>query len=112
MGATFPPIISGLPEADLPVPLARGWLLQGETRQAVFIRLEPGAKVPEHSHGAQWGVVLDGELELTVSGATRTCRRGDSYEIPQNALHAASSPGGALVLDLFADPHRYSPKRG
>jgi quercetin dioxygenase-like cupin family protein len=112
MAATFPPIISGLPEADLPLPLARGWLLQGETRQAVFIRLEPGATVPDHSHGAQWGVVLDGELELTISGTTLKRRKGDSYEIPEGALHAAASPTGALVLDLFADPRRYSPKRG
>lgn len=106
----YPPIISTLPEADLPLAGVRGWLLQGEARQAVFFHLPPGTAVPEHAHGAQWGFVLQGEIELTIAGARRTYRKGDSYEVPAGALHAANCPAGALVLDLFADPDRYRAK--
>ncbi len=56
--------------------------------------------------------MIDGELALTICGSTRTCRKGDSYEIPEGAPHSASSPKGALVLDLFADPRRYAPRSG
>lgn len=107
MESPYPPIISTLPEADLPMAGVRGWLLQGETRQAVFFHLPAGTAVPEHAHGAQWGHVLEGEIELTVDGVCRTYRRGDSYDVPAGAVHSARCPNGALILDLFADPGRY-----
>ncbi|MDW7712588.1 MAG: cupin domain-containing protein [Deferrisomatales bacterium] len=110
MTSTYPDLIRDLPEADLRLPGVRGWLLQGATRQAVFFELPPGAAVPEHAHGAQWGIVISGELELTIGGALRTYRKGDTYEIPAGTPHSAACPGGALVLDLFADPSRYGPR--
>jgi len=107
MPSPYPPIIADLPEADIPMAGVRGWLLQGPSRQAVFFELPAGAAVPEHAHGAQWGVVLQGEIDLTIAGSRRTYQKGDSYEIPAGALHSARCPAGALILDLFADPGRY-----
>jgi quercetin dioxygenase-like cupin family protein len=106
----FPPIISTLPEIDISLPGVRGWLLQGESRQVVFFQLEPGMAIPDHSHGAQWGVVLEGEIELTISGQPRLYRKGDRYDIPASATHSARCASGALVLDVFADADRYRPK--
>jgi quercetin dioxygenase-like cupin family protein len=110
MDFNFPQLISTLPEIDVALPGVNGYLLQGESRQVVFFRLEPGMVIPEHSHGTQWGVVLAGEIELTISGHTRVCRKGDSYEIPGGAPHSARCPEGALALDVFADLNRYRPK--
>ncbi len=110
MNRSFPPIVTELPQVDLPIGGATGWLLQGPTRQAVFFRLEPGFEIPEHRHGAQWGMVIDGEIELTIAGETRTYRKGDTYEIPAGTPHGARTRNGALVLDLFADPDRYRPR--
>ncbi len=110
MTATYPPIIADLPEADLPMAGARGWLLQGPNRQAVFFRLEPGTTVPLHHHGAQWGMVIEGELELTIGATTRTYRQGDTYLIGAGEPHGATCAGGALILDLFADAARYRVK--
>jgi len=28
--------------------------------------IDPIGEVPPHSHGAQWGVVVEGEMELTI----------------------------------------------
>lgn len=110
MTLDYPTIVTGMPRADVPLPGVRGWLLQGPDRQGVFFVLEPGASVPEHSHGPQWGFVLEGELELTLDGRRRSLGPGDSYEIAEGQLHSARSPGGARVFDLFADPARYRVK--
>jgi len=110
MESPYPPIISELPLADIPMAGVRGWLLQGSTHQAVFFQLPPGAQVPEHAHGPQWGIVIEGVVELTISGERRTYRKGDTYQIPDRAPHSAGCPDGALVLDLFADPQRYRVK--
>ena len=59
----FPEIITNLPEADIPIEGLHSYLFQGENQQIVFMSFENDVQVPEHSHEAQWGVVLDGEIE-------------------------------------------------
>jgi len=37
--------------------------------------------VPEHSHEAQWGTVLAGEIELLIEGEKSILHSGDTYFI-------------------------------
>jgi len=104
----FPDLILGLPEIAVPIEGVRGWLLQGENNQLVFFILDPVAKIPKHSHGAQWGIVIDGEMELTIDGDTETYRKGDSYFIPEGVVHSAVFREKTYAIDFFADKERYS----
>jgi quercetin dioxygenase-like cupin family protein len=106
----YPEIITRLPEADIGFKGVRGWLSQGKDHQIVFFDIEPISEVTEHSHGAQWGIVVDGEMDLTIGGVTKTYKNGDSYVIPQGALHSAVFKKRSLVLDFFADKDRYNAK--
>jgi quercetin dioxygenase-like cupin family protein len=106
----YPEIITRLPEADIGFKGVRGWLSQGKDHQIVFFDIEPIGEVTEHSHGAQWGIVVDGEMDLTIGGVTKTYKNGDSYVIPQGALHSAVFKKRSLVLDFFADKDRYNAK--
>jgi quercetin dioxygenase-like cupin family protein len=106
----YPDIIKNLPEADISFKGVRGWLLQGKDQQLVFFDIEPIGEVAEHSHGAQWGIVVEGEMDLSIDGTTRTCKKGDSYIIPEGALHSAVFKKRTWVLDLFADKERYKAK--
>ncbi len=106
----YPEIITQLPEADVPFKGLKGWILQGENQQTVFFEIEPIGDVAEHEHGAQWGVVLDGEMELTIGGERKTYRKGDTYFIPAHVLHSASFKKKTYVMDFFADKDRYKPK--
>lgn len=105
----YPPIIRDLPLANIPFKGVKGHLLQGTSRQLVFFDIEPIGKIPEHSHGAQWGVILEGEVELTISGITNTYHKGDSYYIPAGAPHSVSVKTHCKALDLFAEVDRYQP---
>ena len=106
----YPDFISDFPEADIPFEGVQAWLSQGPGHQIVFFDLPAGVAVPPHSHGAQWGVVLEGALELTISGETRVYRPGESYFIPAGAVHGATVLEGTRVIDVFADADRYRPK--
>lgn len=106
-GLPYPDLITDLPEIDLPVPGARGWLLQGESRQLAFFDLPAGGEVPPHSHGDQWGILVQGEMDLTIDGATRRLGPGDWYRIPAGVEHSARFVTRVQVLDLFADTDRY-----
>jgi quercetin dioxygenase-like cupin family protein len=107
----YPPMIEKLPEIDLPVPGVRGRLLQAAEMQAVFFSVEATGEIPPHAHQAQWGVVLEGEMELTVDGITRRCGRGDSYFIPAGAVHAVRILSPLKALDVFDEPNRYGVKK-
>ncbi len=106
----YPEWIKGLPEIDIPLEGVRGWLLQAADRQAVFFEIEPIGEIPLHTHGAQFGVVLDGEMSLTIGGQTRRYVKGDSYSIPAGVEHGAVFHSRVQVIDFFDEPARYSPK--
>jgi quercetin dioxygenase-like cupin family protein len=106
----FPDFIARLPEADANFPGVKVWLLQGSTASAIFVEAREDSEVPEHAHGVQWGIVVDGEMDLTIGGVTRTYRRGDEYLIPAGVAHRAKLRAGVRVIDVFDDPARYRPR--
>ena len=106
----YPKMITDLPEADIPFRGVQGWLLQGIGEQVVFFDIEPIGEVSEHSHGEQWGFVIEGEMELTINGVKKVYRKGDHYHIPAGAPHSAVFKTQAKVVDVFADMNRYRAK--
>lgn len=76
----------------------------------MFYELPDGVEVPEHAHGAQWGVVLAGEVEFTIGVETTTYRRGDTFFVPADVPHRATISPGYVGIDVFADADRYRAK--
>ena len=107
---SFPEIITNLPEADIPIEGLHSYLFQGEKQQFVFMSFENDAEVPEHSHEAQLGVVLDGEIELTIDGKKCIFTNGDTYFIPRDVKHSARIRKGYKDLTLFNQKDRYKAK--
>ena len=106
----YPQMITELPEVEVPFKGVKGWLLQGIDKQVVFFDIEPNASIPEHSHGEQWGVVVDGESELVVDGVKKICRKGDTYHIPAGVPHSVTFRTRFKTIDFFAEANRYKPK--
>lgn len=106
----FPEFITNLPQADLPVEGAGAWLVQSEKGQVMFLIAEQQLQIPAHSHGDQWGIVIEGQMELTIGEKTETYRQGDSYFIPGGTMHKAILYKGFRALDYFADKDRYKTK--
>ena len=110
MSECYPDIFEALPDIDVPLDGVRGKLLQAGEWQVVFFEIEPIGEIPPHTHGAQWGVVLEGEMELTVDGRTETMKKGDTYFIPSGAVHSATFKTRFRAMDLFTEPDRYKRK--
>jgi transcriptional regulator with XRE-family HTH domain len=67
-----------------------GAALQGRALQLLHERLEPGADTGPamlRHDGEEGGVVVRGELELTVGLATRVLRAGDAYAFASRTPH-------------------------
>lgn len=112
-GRGFPEVITVLPEADIQIKGVRAWILQGEKHQLVFFEMKDYAQVPEHSHDyAQWGILIEGKMELIIEGKSRICAKGDEYVIPPHARHRAKFLIDSRVIDFFSERNRYKPKKG
>jgi len=104
---SYPECIKELPKIKHSMEGVEGWLAQGKDFQIVFFEIEPTAKIPPHSHAAQFGTVMNGEMCLTIGDETRVYRKGDTYHIPEGVVHQAVFNSPVLAMDFFADANRY-----
>jgi quercetin dioxygenase-like cupin family protein len=106
----FPEFIRNLPAVDIPVDGVSGYLLQSETQQVAFLQFEKDAEIPEHSHNAQWELVVAGEVELRMEGKKLRQRAGDSFYIPAGVEHGATVRAGYRSIVFFDQADRYQAK--
>ena len=110
MESIFPEPILNLPEADIPLNGIRAYLSQGSDHQIIFMHFSEDVDLPEHSHEAQWGIVLEGKIEMTIDGKTKTYRKGDRYFIPKGVKHSGKIYAGYADITYFQQKNRYSTK--
>ncbi|NOY95714.1 MAG: cupin domain-containing protein [Chlorobi bacterium] len=110
MSTSFPEIIKDLPEADIPIKGVKAYISQSGSHQILFMEFEKDIEVAEHSHGAQWGIVVTGEIELTIDDNNQLYKKGDSYFIPEGTIHSAKIKAGYSDITFFDERSRYKKK--
>jgi quercetin dioxygenase-like cupin family protein len=107
-----PDMINRLSEADLPflATAMKSGVLQSAHGQLVFFDIFKDIEIPAHSHKGQWGVVLEGQVEMTIDGETRIYGPGGSCYVPPGVVHSAKVPAGTKAIDFFEEPDRYRVK--
>lgn len=81
--------------------------MQSKNNQLVFFDFKEDTKIPMHSHGAQWGIVVDGKIDLTIGRVEKTYQKGDSYYINAGEEHGGKIYAGFKAIDFFDDKDRY-----
>jgi len=109
-GSAWPELIRNLPEADVPVPGVTAWLMEGSGRQIVFFDIDQTAEVPPHSHCAQWGMMVEGDMSITIGDKVHRVKNGDWYFIPEGTTHSAVFHSRCFVIDMFDSNDRYKAK--
>ena len=103
----LPKEILSLPKVEIPVAGVTGFCLQNDEKQLVFFLFDEGVSVPDHSHCAQRGTVVAGEVTIEIEGQTELYQAGDVYHIPEGAKHRAWFSKPTFLIDLFDEPDRY-----
>jgi quercetin dioxygenase-like cupin family protein len=106
----YPDMIKSLPQVDLQIDGVKAWLVQCNTFQIVFFEIQPKVTIPPHSHKAQWGILIEGALRLTIGDKVHELKPGDSYYIPEGVVHSGTAHTFTRAMDFFAEPHRYKTK--
>jgi quercetin dioxygenase-like cupin family protein len=110
MSEIFPKPVLDLPRADIPVEGLKAYIAQGEHFQILYMEFEKDAIIEEHSHESQWGVILEGQIDLTREGKEFVFRKGDRYLIPNGARHSAKIYKGYADITYFNQKDRYKSK--
>lgn len=103
------PIIN-LPEADIQIKGIKAYLSQGENHQIIFMLFEEDIDLSEHSHEEQWGIVLEGKIELIIDGVKNIYIKGDRYSIPRGVRHSGKIFAGYADMTFFNQKDRYKVK--
>ena len=106
----FPDFMAHFPALDLPFPddVVQSAAIRSDAGLVVFFTFLKDMDLPPHAHKAQWGTVVEGEIEFTIGGETRTYRPGDSYAIPEGVTHSARIKAGTRAVDVFEEADRYA----
>jgi quercetin dioxygenase-like cupin family protein len=110
MDNLFPEPIRNLPLADMPFAGVTAHLSQADTHQIIFMHFAEDTPLPEHAHAPQWGIVLEGKIDMTIEGVSKTYTKGDRYFIPDGAKHSGKIHAGYADMTFFAQKDRYSAK--
>ena len=110
MAEIFPEPIRSLPEADTPLSGLKAYLSQSDNHQILFMEFGEDAEVPEHSHESQWGIVLEGKIDLIIEGIKQTYTKGDRMFVPKGAKHSAKVYAGYADITFFNQKDRYKRK--
>jgi quercetin dioxygenase-like cupin family protein len=108
----FPSFITDFPSMDVPFSedIVQTAAIKSDAGLVAFFTFKQDMELPTHAHGAQWGSVIEGEIEFTIGGETRIYRPGDSYSIPADVPHGAKIKAGTRVIDVFHEAERYALK--
>lgn len=75
----------------------------GENLMLSYLEMDQGAEIPLHDHPhEQGGILLEGQLELTIGEETRVCDPGAMFLIPPHVPHRAVAITSVRVMDVFS----------
>lgn len=111
MSKNFPKAIRKLPLADIPLSGLTAFLSQGSNHQILFMEFEEDVYLEEHTHAAQFGIVLEGKIDLKIGGVKHTFVKGDQYYIPEGIKHSGKIYAGYVDITFFDEKDRYKIKR-
>jgi quercetin dioxygenase-like cupin family protein len=106
----FPDPITKFPEADIPIDGVTAYLSQSDNHQIIFMQFDKDVDLPEHSHESQWGIVLEGRIDLIIGGIKNTYVKGDRYFIEKGVKHSGRIYAGYADMTFFNEKGRYKCK--
>ncbi len=100
----FPDIIKKIPVRDYHIDGLTTHVDHTPIGTIYFASAEKEVVFPEHSHAAQWTIVVSGSCILTANGESKTYSAGETYFIPAGLKHQITLHAGYSEVDYVDDP--------
>ncbi len=80
----------------------KGKFIHTENMTFAYWDFKAGVAVPEHSHPHEQVVnMIEGELELSIEGVTKSLKPGQVAIVPPQAKHAGRAITDCQIIDVF-----------
>jgi quercetin dioxygenase-like cupin family protein len=94
--------LNDIPPREL-VPGITGRYIHGASTTLGYVQIKAGSTLPLHHHvHEQITFIVNGELEMTISGETVLLSTGHVHVIPSNTPHAAIAKVDCTLIDVFS----------
>ncbi len=100
----FHEIIKKIPTRDYQIDGLEVHVDHTTTGTVYFVSAEKEVAFPEHSHAAQWTIVVTGSCTFTANGESKTYNAGETYFIPAGLKHQITLHAGYSEVDYVDDP--------
>ncbi len=100
----FPETIRRLPYANLAG--ADVYVHDADGRQVLFMEVpagHPEVLVARHTHGEEWGIVVEGEIEMTLGDRVERHPAGTVHLIPAGLPHSFRFAPGTSSIHVFGE---------
>lgn len=79
-----------------------GKFVHTNTMTVAHWEIKAGSKLPLHDHVHEQVVnMIDGQLEMTIGGATRVMTAGQTFAVPSGVPHEGKALTDCKVIDVF-----------
>lgn len=100
----FPESVRRLPKGNLAgIDI---YIHDNGSSQVLFFELPPGrpeVSVPIHTHDVEWGVVVEGRIDMTIDGRTEAHPAGTTHWIPAQVPHSFRFHPGTSSIHYFVE---------
>ncbi len=103
---TLPVFLNAIPCVDTGIRGVCGRAIRGPVLCVIFEFAEQ-VHVPEHVHGAQFGIVIAGDLRVRRGNEICCFEAGSSYRIESGQPHEGWIKEGTVLIEFFEDADRY-----
>ena len=100
----FHNIIKKIPSRDYGIDGLEVHVDHTSTGTVYFVSAEKEVAFPEHSHAAQWTIVVTGSCTFNANGETKVYNAGETYFIPAGLKHQITLHAGYSEVDYVDDP--------
>ena len=100
----FPVGVRTLPKADLAG--ADAYVHDNGSTQVVFLEVpvgRPEVVVPTHTHDVEWGIVVEGMIEMTLGDRLERHGPGSTHLIPSQLPHSFRFQPGTCSIHYFVE---------
>jgi quercetin dioxygenase-like cupin family protein len=85
------------------VPGITGHYAHGTNLTFGYVEVKKGSVLPQHHHvHEQITYILEGQLDMIISGVPCLLKAGMYHIIPSNTPHSATAPVDCKVIDVFS----------
>jgi len=105
----YPEFFKTMSKPDVPMDGLTAFMMS-DRAQVIFYELPEGSTAAEHVNCDEWGLVIEGQVSVTMNSETTTYGTGETFFIPDGVPHSLVNHPGVVGITVFDDPARFPAK--